>query len=439
MKKTYLFFLLVFLMSISMETIAQNRPQNGKRGANGGKERPAIGQISGRIIDSITNETLEYTTVALYSKRNKQVVGGTISQANGRFYMEKIKVGRYDLKISFMGYEDKVISGIIINKEEHLINLHKIKLSPNVNSLQEVVIDGSAPRIEYQIDKKVINVGKQMTSISGTAVDVLENVPSVKVDIEGNVSLRGSGGFTVLIDGRPSVLDANDALQQIPASTIDNIEIITNPSAKYDPDGTAGIINIITKKNKLQGISGVANANVGLDNKYGGDFLINYKKRRANIYFGADYNLRTYPGNSYNKRWTQSGDTIFHTIMNGESERQREMWGFKAGIDYELSDNDAIGFSGRFGNRKMDGNTQSDYDEWKEPGEIHNIYTNTDIMNRGGQFYQFSGNYMHKFEKKGHEIKMEVSHSKRDLKKQIRSWFSNPFLKKRRSCGALPT
>jgi len=103
--------------------------------------------------------------------------------------------------------------------------------------------------------------------------------------------LRGSSGFTVLIDGRPSVLDANDALQQIPASTIDNIEIITNPSAKYDPDGTAGIINIITKKNKLQGFSGIVNLNAGLNKKYGGDMLINYKKRNMNIYFGADYNF----------------------------------------------------------------------------------------------------------------------------------------------------
>jgi len=162
--------------------------------------------------------------------------------------MDKIVPGRYFMRVSFMGYKDYIIPDIKINKEHYFINLGKIKLQTSVESLNEVVINGSSPRIDYQIDKKVINVSKQITAISGTAVDVLENVPSVKVDIEGNVMLRGSSGFTVLIDGRPSVLDANDALQQIPASTIDNIEIITNPSAKFDPDGTAGIINIITKK-----------------------------------------------------------------------------------------------------------------------------------------------------------------------------------------------
>jgi len=238
MKITCKLIALAIMILVSQITIAQNRMPNGQRkGMGPSGQRPAIGEISGKVIDSISGEPLEYTTVALIGKRNNQIVDGTTTHNNGRFYMEKIKMGPYYIKVSFMGYEDKIIPNIFINKDQHLINLHKIKLVPNVQNLKEVTIDGSAPRIDYQIDKKVINVAKQITSISGTAVDVLENVPSVKVDIEGNVSLRGSSGFTVLIDGRPSVLDANDALQQIPASTIDNIEIITNPSAKYDPDG----------------------------------------------------------------------------------------------------------------------------------------------------------------------------------------------------------
>jgi len=408
-----IFLGLILLFNISL--MAQERGQGGR--ANKGKQDlPAIGQISGVIIDSITNEDIEYATIALFSKRNDELAGGSISQKNGKFFLEKLKPGKYYLKISFIGYDDKTIDDIKINMEKNIINLHKIKIKPAMQSLNEVVIDGSAPRIDYRLDKKVINVSKQITSVSGTAVDILENVPSVKVDIEGNVSLRGSGGFTVLIDGRPSVLDANDALQQIPASTIDNIEIITNPSAKYDPDGTAGIINIITKKNKLQGFSGIVNANLGLDKKYGGDFLLNYKKRNLNVFIGGDYNVRNYPGERYSERVTTKEDTIYTTIMNGNNERERKSWGFKAGGDYSFGSNDILGVNFRFGDRQMNGNTLSSYDEWRTPEDIHNVYENKDKSERGGQFYSISSNYQHKFEQKDHDLKAEFSYSNRDFK-----------------------
>lgn len=407
--------LLSIILLLNISLLAQ-RGQGGGKGKNGNRDLPAIGQISGQIIDGNTNEQIEYATIALYHKRTNEISGGTISQKNGKFYLEKLKPGKYQVKISFMGYEDKTIEEVMIKMDEPIVNLHKIKINASMQNLEEVVIDGSAPRIDYRIDKKVINVSKQITSISGSAVDVLENVPSVKVDIEGNVSLRGSTGFTVLIDGRPSVLDANDALQQIPASTIDNIEIITNPSAKYDPDGTAGIINIITKKNKLQGFSGIVNTNLGLDNKYGGDFLLNYKKRNLNVFFGADYNVRNYPGTSYSQRDTYQNDTIYRTIMNGDNTRERTMWGFKAGADYSLGSNDVIGVNFRFGDRQMNGNTISSYDEWMIPELVHNIYENRDLSERGGQFYSAAANYQHKFEKKGHDIKAEFSASNRDFK-----------------------
>ena len=162
--------------------------------------------------------------------------------------------------------------------------------------------------MEYRIDKKVINVSQQHTAISGTAVDVLENVPSVTVDIEGNVSLRGSSNFTVLIEGRPTILDANEALEQIPASAIENIEIVTNPSAKYDPDGTSGIINIVMKKNKLVGSSGIVNMNGGMESRRGIDFLYSYRIGDFTANIGGDYRKRSHPGNSIGEnRTTFSG------------------------------------------------------------------------------------------------------------------------------------
>ncbi len=414
MTQTIKLFVLSILLILSVKIMAQGGSKgSGQRGEKG--DMPAIGQVSGIIIDSVSGNPMEYTTVALFRKRNKELVNGTISHKNGKFFMDKLKPGRYFIKVSFMGYNDKIIPDIMISKDQHIVNLKKVKMLESMQVLDEVVIDGSTPRIDYQIDKKVINVSKQLTSISGSAVDVLENVPSIKVDIEGNVLLRGSSGFTVLIDGRPSVLDANDALQQIPASTIDNIEIITNPSAKYDPDGSAGIINIITKQNKLQGFSGVTNLNAGLNKKYGGDLLLNFKKRNMNIYVGADYNFRNYPGDRYTERFTFAEDTI-KTIMNGESGRERTKWGMRAGADYTIGSNDIIGLSFRFGERKMDGVTNSIYDEWSSANNSHNTYQNYDVSQRGGNFYSINSNYQHKFAKKGHLIRMEASYDNRDFK-----------------------
>lgn len=408
-------FIALFIFS-TLFTFAQHPQRRGAGGRMEGKNRPAIGQIDGQINDSITKKHIEYATVALYSEKTDKLVSGTITQKNGKFFLEKIKPGKYYIKISFLGYEDKFIKNIFVKPPDFITSLGKIEIHPTITGLNEVVVDGSAPRIDYKIDKKVINVGKQITSISGTAVDVLENVPSVKVDIEGNVSLRGSSGFQVLIDGRPSVLDANDALQQIPASTIDNIEIITNPSAKFDPDGTAGIINIITKKNKLNGISGIINANVGLYEKYGGDFLLNYKKRNLNVFLGADYNVRNYPGSQTDKRTTFKDDTTFLTYMDGDRERGRKMYGIRTGFDYNFGANNIIGGSFRFGDRRMDGTRNSSYIESTIPGNEINRYTNYDETERGGQFYDAQANYQHKFEKKGHQLIAEFSYSSRNSK-----------------------
>lgn len=414
MKKYIKILLELVLTNTSILVLAQPPEASGAAVRSNVKGTEKAGLITGQINDSVTHEHIEYATVALFRESDNELAGGTITKRNGRFYLGSLKSGDYYLRISFLGYEDKFIRNITIGPPNYTAALGKIEIHPNITSLKEVVIDGSTPRIDYKIDKKVINVGKQITSISGTAVDVLENVPSVKVDIEGNVSLRGSTGFQVLIDGRPSILEANEALQQIPASTIDNIEIITNPSAKFDPDGTAGIINIITKKNKLNGFSGIVNANVGLDEKYGGDFLLNYKKRNLNLFVGADYNVRNFPGERTEERYTFFEDTTFLTAMNGDNNRGRTRWGIRTGLDYNIGTSNLIGISLRYGDRRFDGNTHSNYVESTIPGSMVNRYTNFDETKRGGQFYDLQANYQKKFYKKGHQLIAEFSYAGRD-------------------------
>ena len=246
------------------------------------------GNIFGIVTDSVYTTPLEYTTVMLYKSADNAPVNGTVTNRSGEFHIENIDIGDYYILLSFVGYRTKRIDDIIFNDANQNIDLNTIQIQLTQANLQELSIDGSLPAVDYRIDKKVISVNKQLAAQSGTAVDILENVSSIQVDINGNVLLRGSSGITVLIDGKPSILSPSQALQQVPAKTIESIEIITNPSAKFDSEGSAGIINIISKKEKMEGGSAYVNLNVGSFGKYGGDFLVGYKQKKINVYLVAD-------------------------------------------------------------------------------------------------------------------------------------------------------
>ncbi len=192
-----------------------------------------------------------------------------------------------------------MVENIKLSANSATVDIGNINLSASKQEIGSVDVVAERNRIEYKIDKKVINVTNDINASGGTAATVLENTPSVEVDIDGNVSLRGSSSFTVLIDGRPSVLSGSDALKQIPSSAIQNIEIITNPSVKYDPDGIAGIINVVMKKNIISGINGIVNLNLGTGDKYGTDFLLNYKTNKYNLFLGGNWNDNTDRGTMY--------------------------------------------------------------------------------------------------------------------------------------------
>jgi hypothetical protein len=246
------------------------------------------GKITGVIVDDATEKPVEYASIALYLKENNELITGTISDFEGHFKIEKVKVGDYYLLITFIGYTELKTDIFTIDADNKSLNLGIIRIGSLAKELEEFNVVGEKAPIEYRIDKKIINVDKQLTSEAGSAIDILENVPSVQVDVEGNVTLRGSSGFLVLIDGKPTLLDPTDALRQIPSQSIDNIEIITNPSVKFDPDGATGIINIITKKSRLEGVSGVANVNVGRFGQFGGDFQLNYRLNKISFVLGAN-------------------------------------------------------------------------------------------------------------------------------------------------------
>lgn len=400
MKKHYIYILVLFYFIYNIEHIQAQAPVVHK-------------QIVGKVLDDETNHAVEYVTVALFDNQSKSLITGTITDKEGRFVIENIKKGQYYIELSFMGYEKISVDDITVSDQNPKVDLGTIKLIRNHDLIEEVEVIADKPAVDYQIDKKVINVSEQFTTASGTAIDVLENVPSVTVDVEGNLSLRGSTGFTVLIDGKPSVLDGSEALEQLPASIIENIEIITNPSVKYDPDGTSGIINVITKKNKLRGINGIANVNLGLDNKYGGDILLNFRKNKLDFYVSADYNDREYPGFENSERMTTINDTSFYILSNGKSDRKSKRWSLRSGISIHPDTNNTISFDFRYGYRKWQGISEYDYSERTEPATLLSQTNSFDESERSGNFYSINMQYYHQFAKKGHEINVMANYSDR--------------------------
>ena len=401
MTKTIL-LLSFFLLSTFVLTAQQQRM----------KEMEKPGSIYGSVADD--NQAMPFASVSLYRAKDSSLVSGIITDDRGKFEFQNLAYGNYYLKISFVGFKSKDVGPIEVSQTSTLIKIPDVTLEVSAENLNTVEVSSNLPSLEYKIDRKIVNVSKQLTATSGTAVDVLQNVPSVQVDITGEVSLRGSSGFMVFIDGRPSALSGSDALNQIPASTIDRIELITNPSAKYDPDGTSGIINVITKKNMLLGFSGVVNGNIGLDDKYGGDFLLYYRKKKINYFIGADYNHQYFPGIERINRFTTSSDTSYITRAEGAADRSRTNYTLRTGVELELGIKDKLNLSGSIGQRAHSHYSKLEYHESTDPFIAVNEYTSRNIHDRSGGNYQLNADYEHKFSKENHTFDAQINYNYRN-------------------------
>jgi outer membrane receptor protein involved in Fe transport len=369
--------------------------------------------IEGQIYDQETNEPLEFVSVAIFTEHDQELVTGTITEVDGSFKIKGLDAGDYYVEVTFIGYKKKVVDKINIDKNRGSIDLGDILLPRSVEQLAEVEIVADEMAVEYKIDRKVINVSQQLTAASGNAVDILENLPSITVDIDGNVALRGSTGFMVMIDGRPTVLESSEALQQIPANTIENIEIITNPSAKYNPDGTAGIINIITKKNKLKGLSGTANLNLGNFNRYGGGFLVNYTKDKLSLFLAADRNYSEDPEYEYSERVTNNDGTTYFTRSEGDELDKRDFWVVRGGLGYNFTEKDYFNFEFNVGRYSSSSSSELMYEEGIEPAGTLDQYYNDQFRIRAGNFYSFNSSFQHDFAGKGHNIIAQVQYRNR--------------------------
>ncbi|HEX7321008.1 MAG TPA: TonB-dependent receptor [bacterium] len=403
-KKTFLLCVVLGIvglcMTFSLAYAQENEPGMASR---------AGAVITGRVLESKSNNPLEYANVMLLAADAQKQISGAATNKDGSFFITGVKPGMYRVEFSYMGF-NAATKDLVVDAEQSKVDMGTVRLERSVIWVEGVQVIGDEPEMEFKIDKKVINVSKTYTSASGTAVDVLENAPSVSVDIEGNVSLRGSTNFTVLIDNRPTLLEPSDALQQIPASSIENIEIITNPSAKYDPEGVAGIINVVTKKKKLPGINGTANLNLGLDNKYGGDFRLNYRKSILQTHIGVNYDNTVFSGTSWRQNVTTLNDTAFHRDAEGETDFGRKFYGIQGGIDVNATPNDIAAVEFEWRGRNMIHSSVLNYDEWTVPGDTTS-YISEDSSKHGGYGYSINTDYNHTFNNNDHRLALRGIYS----------------------------
>jgi outer membrane receptor protein involved in Fe transport len=397
----HIFYALGFIL-ISLTTLGQHNAGDG--------EKPADGIIYGYVFEKGTDNPVEFANIIIYNKRDSSIVSGGITNENGRFYIDKIKYGKFYVKINLIGYGNQIIPEIMLKPDSKSLNLGKTFLSINAEMLNEVNIEATVNNVEYKLDRKVINVNQDIISAGASAVEVLENVPSVETDIDGNVSLRGTESFLVLIDGRPSPIQGSEALQQIPANTIESIEIITNPSAKYEADGVGGIINVILKKERRKGYNGQVSAKYGTYNSYGADALFNFRTNKLNFFIGGEYGTRVFEGDGISNSISfLDGDTTFNLNNFSELYHIRKSGSARAGLDIYLNDNEVLTLSGRYGlsgfGRGSDAWVESFYSDNINPYDQY-YYLSDNSMMANRSYFSGDINYMKTFKKPGHELQI---------------------------------
>lgn len=313
----------------------------------------STGQISGTIVEKGNGNSVEYASIQLLKVSDQTPVEGTITDTKGNFSITNVAFGEYNLAVSFIGFENFISPDISLSKVQPTINLGKILLETSTVAVEEVVVEGKRSTYTQTIDKKIFSVGTDLTSSTGSVSDLMQNIPSLQVDIEGKVSLRGSENVQILINGKPSAMMGKNramVLQQLPANSIERIEIITNPSAKFKPDGTAGIINLILKKERKEGFNGTLTGNVGNKNRYNSSMALNYHKGGLNLY--GSYGLRLDRRDRYSK-----DNRIETDSLTGERSYMFQSIDSKArptsnigqlGFEWEIDDKNAIEASANF-------------------------------------------------------------------------------------------
>ena len=390
-------FIVVFILCCGLGGVAQ-----AQSGAT----------VTGKLIDATTNQPLGFSTVSLINKADNQAKSMQ-TDMDGKFTFTGVANGTYLFQARYVGYLTINRDTLRISPQRQLVNMGAIKLSPSKGVLKEVTVTAQRSQIQLGVDKKSFSVEQSLVSQGGSAADLLANVPSVQVDADGNVSLRGSSDVRVLINGKPSALtgDLADILQSIPASSIQTIEVITNPSSKYDAEGQSGIINIVLKANSQHGFTGSASATAGTHNTYNASLNLAYQTKKVNVYTNLSYRRADRVGNGYSNK-----NTVFangHDTLQNQTQDQRFSFrgeNIRSGIDYNIDPKTTISFSNNINIRNrtrfQDGATNILGD---------NVLMQQVLQNNtspgSGHNYDFNLDFDHKFKKKDEELTANIGYS----------------------------
>lgn len=364
------------------------------------------------MLDEDTGQPLEYANVSVFAMRDSSLVTGGITDAGGMFSID-IRPGRFYAMVQFISYEKRIIQGIAIRRDADEVNLGEIGLKPDVATLNEVVVTGEKGQMEMTLDKRVFNVGKDLSNAGRTAVDILDNVPSVSVDQDGNVSLRGSENVRILVDGKPSGLigiSSSGGLRQLQGDIIESIEVVTNPSARYDAEGNAGIINIILKKNRDNGLNGSFTLDTGYPDNHGASLNFNYRLKKINFFGNYGFRYRDTPGegSSFQRYFSNEGTTI--TDQEFDFERSGLSNNVRLGTEWLIDRNSSL--TGSFLYRISDGN--NDRDTYYRDFDISNSLTEETLRVEGEDEEdinrEYALGYSKTFKKKGQKLTADIQY-----------------------------
>lgn len=381
--------------------------------------------VTGTITDSETNIPLEYATISVFNVNSEKAINGVISESNGEFSIELNK-GNYDFKVEFISFKIKYYRNITVNDP---LDLGTIELSIDENMLEEIEVIGEKTEIEIKLDKTVYNIGKDLTLKGSSVSDVLDNLPSVEVDIEGNVSLRGNESVRILINGKPSGLvgiSSNEALKQFPSESVEKVEVITSPSARYNAEGTAGIINIILRRSKLTGFNGSLSLNSGYPERYGVSANLNYRTKKLNFFNNVGYNTRTSEGSFINETEYYTDQAINNFLNeNGVRDSERNSNYLNTGIEYFISDKTSL--VGSYVSRKSDGFTNNTNNVNQNFNTISKFSERLEKESEIDDTNEFSINLTHDFNKEGHVL--TIDYQKEKSSENENGFISNSQLK----------
>ena len=361
--------------------------------------------LSGSVVEKSTGQPLEYATVLILNPIDSQLITGAITNSKGQFNIET-EVGMVHLKIKFIGYNNLLLENINISKS-HL--LPPIELKLNTEQADEVEITAEKSTIEYRLDKRVFNVGKNLISKGGSANDLLNNVPSVNVSIQGDVSLRGNPSVRILINGKPSVL--TNGLDQIPAENIEKVEVITNPSAKYDAEGTAGIINIVLKKNKDGGFSSSLQLTTGFPANHSINYNLNYKTKKFNLFSNFRYSYLDFIGNGNVYRTNYNSNGISSILDEAITmARNRKVFNVYIGGDYYFNDKNTLTLSYYYRNNLSTNHIQYNFNFLNDLELKDSLKLAIENYTEPQKANQIELDYTKDFDKKGQKLTLNLQY-----------------------------